>query len=202
MSYTEIYKFKKNGDAQLFDEHRNAHRWAMAIWIIMEELYLPSYIPEWAKSLPASMKKEAYSRNGGTGDDSIKEIWNIYKDPNVSKRDKLVLGSTFDEVIILKENLAELIEAYRDFGKETNGLKIKAYDNNEWSSGCEEIASILEEILNDEDAIAIAFGISLSSNQWTYGEENEETGEYSPYNILKHDNHWDLFESFKENASN
>jgi hypothetical protein len=198
MSYTEVYRFKKNGEAQLFDEHRNAHRWAMAIWIIMEELYLPVYIPEWAKGLPASMKKEAYSRSGGLDGDAIKEIWNIYKDPNVPKRDKLVLGSTFDEVIILKENLAELIQAYRDFGKETNGLKIKAYDNNEWSSGCEEIANILEEALKDEETIAVAFGISLSSNQWSDGSYDEETEEYLPYNILTQDNHWNLFEDFKE----
>jgi hypothetical protein len=37
MSYTEIYAFNKNAQAEFYGEVKNAHRGAMAIWSFFEQ---------------------------------------------------------------------------------------------------------------------------------------------------------------------
>ena len=49
MSYTELYAFDKTGKAKLFGTVHNAWRGAMRVWRIMEERYLPLYIPDFVK---------------------------------------------------------------------------------------------------------------------------------------------------------
>src|SRR5471030_521794 len=98
MSYTEIFKFNKQGDAKAIGETKNAFRGAMAVWGIMDERYLPPFFPDWTKGI-IMPTKERYSR--ANDQQAIKEIWKLADDPKVSMIDKIVLGSTFDNAIVL-----------------------------------------------------------------------------------------------------
>lgn len=183
MSYTEIYKFKKSGKAEFLGETKNAWRGAMAIWNILDEKYLPPFIPEWAKNLQKDLDKKYYRSHDFAGK-AIKEVWDLFKSESVSETDKIVLGSTFDNVIVLKNDLPKLIEAFRNFKGQTS-LK--------------EQADILEKALKeDKNLIAIAWNqTSINSSKWIDTGKYTKTDNPIPYNILKDTEHWNLFESEK-----
>lgn len=186
MSYTEIFKFNKTGNAEPVNEVKNSWRGAMAVWNIMDERYLPSFVPEWAKisSMPLS---EKYYRT--SDQEKIKEIWALADDPKVSEIDKIVLGSTFDNVIVLKENLPLLVKAFREF---------------EGNTSLKEQADIIEEALKeDSELLAISWNqTSVNEDCWrNFGGRTEED-EDIPYNILTMiDRHWELFEDLKKNEN-
>jgi hypothetical protein len=181
MSYTEIYKFKKDGDAQCFAEVKNSWRGAMAVWSHVEKRYLPKFIPSWAFG---DYSRE-YSRTSDMMGGSIKEIWELASSDKVSEIDKIVLASTFDNVVVMKDDIPKLIEAFRTFEGETS-LK--------------EQADLIEDAYkNDDDLIAISWNqTSVNGDAWISDETAiDEDGDeiYLPYNLLNHKKHWNLFES-------
>jgi len=193
MSYTEINIIKKNGDCESYDEIRNSWRGAMAIWLRMEEKYLPEFIPDWAKRMPQFLydeegkPKKFYRMHQAPMDgvDKGKEIWELFNSDKVSRIDKIVLGSTFDRAVVMKENLLELIEAFENFDAVTS-LK--------------EQAEILKQIYNEEEAIGVCWNqTSVCQNRWTSYElvENDEDSDWMPYNIFQHDKHFNLFDDLK-----
>jgi hypothetical protein len=179
MSSTELYKFKKDGTATYFAETKNAFRGASAIWDIIEKRYLPKYIPSWATNA-----KDEYSRTSDYSNrEAMNEIWGLFYSDNVSGTDIIVLGSTFDNVIVMKEDMQKVIIAFREFEGETS-LK--------------EQADLIEEAYNtDEDLIAIAWNqTSVNSDAWMSSEliVTDDDEYYLPYNMFKHEGHWNLFE--------
>ena len=181
MSYTEIYKFKKDGNAECFAEVKNAFRGAMSVWRIIEKKYLPPYIPTWA----IGDTPQEYSRASDFTGNGLKEVWGLFDAGKLSKVDKIVLGSTFDNVVVMRDDLPELCEAFRAFDGETS-LK-------------EQAEKIFCELQNDDSFLAIAWNqTSVNGDAWESDETGlDEDGEeiYLPYNLLKHDKHWNLFES-------
>jgi len=182
MSYTEIYKFKNNGDSESIGHTQNAFRSAMAIWCCLEEKYLPPYIPSFIL-IPEPGKR--YYRSMDMIGPGLKEVWGLFDKKNVSFLDKIVLGTTFDNVIVLKENIPQVLDAFRTFERDTS-LK--------------EQADIIEkELTTDDDLIGIAWHqTSVSGDKWSLGWYNDTTEEYDPYNILKQTEHWNLFDDLKE----
>jgi hypothetical protein len=182
MSYTELFKFKKNGDAEDLGEVHNAWRGAMAVWKIMEDRYLPPYMPEWARGDTS----KTYSRTSGFGEDNpLKEVWALGTREDVSEVDKIAMGTTYDNVIVSRENIQKVIDSFNAFEGETS---------------LPEQAKLLEEALKDEDMIAVSWNqTSVCGDNWTnIGGYNEEEDEYTPYNILKQDEHWELFQEDEE----
>lgn len=174
MSYTEIYKFKKDGDAECFAEMRNAFRGAMAVWETIEKRYLPKHKPSW------SPDNEDYSRVTDMRGNGLKEVWALFDGDKISETDKIVLGSTFDNVVVMKDHIPELIEAFRAFEGDTS-LK--------------EQADLIESAYQtDEDLIAIAWNqTSVNSDAWEADEvKTDEDGEeyYPSYNLFRQDKHW------------
>lgn len=182
MSYTEIYKFKKDGNATLFAEIQNAWRGAMSIWNILDKKYLPPYVPDWAVRLKMNEPgKEFYRMHDPTNEEGRKEVWGIYYKEGVSQTDKIVIGSTFDNVIVMREDIPKLVEAFRNFEGETS-LK--------------EQADVIEKLFNnDEDMLGISWNqTSVNADAWSILEDDKA----QPYNILKNDKHWNLFEDLKQ----
>jgi hypothetical protein len=178
MSYTEIYKFKKNGDAECFGEIKNAWLGAMAVWNFLDKKYLPKYIPDFAQILGETDK--GYYRSSDFRTDAIKEVWALSLNDGVSKMDKICLLSTFEDVIVLKENLPELLEAFRKFEGET--------------SLTEQANAIEDELINDPELLAIAWNqTSVTGIAWV-SEELDRHGNHTPYNILNSNKHWSLFD--------
>jgi hypothetical protein len=181
MSYTEIYKFKKNGEAQCLAEVKNAFRGAMSIWQILENKYLPKYKPSW------SFGHSDYSRITDFMGGGIKEIWSLFDGNKISYTDRLVLGTTFDNVVVMKEYIPEIIKSFREF---------------EGGTSLKEQADLIEYAYKtDDDLIAIAWnqtsvnGDAWESDELSINEDGEEY--YPPYNLLKQSDHWDLFEDLK-----
>jgi len=177
MSYTELYTFDKEGNAKDLGEIQNSWRGAMAIWNILDKRYLPKFIPEWAKVTKEYLVKDYYR---SSDPEKIKEIWNLYKDEKISETDKIVLASTFDNVVVKKENINRLIKAFREFEGETS---------------LSEQADMIESVVNDPDVIAIAWNqTSVMADNWVSYEWNEEKEESICYNLNDMNKHWFLFE--------
>jgi hypothetical protein len=181
MSYTEIYKFNKDGTAEDIGEVRNAFRGAMAVWNSLEKKYLPKYVPEWAKHKNESADKE-YSRMSGADQEAQKEIWDIVKHPDITETHKIAMNTTFDNVVVKRKNLKKLIKAFREF---------------EFETSLKEQADLIEVAMeNDPDMLGIAWNqTSVNGDTWTNsGGYDEETEESIPYNLLKEEKHWFLFD--------
>lgn len=184
MSYTEIYKFKNDGNAVMIAEVKNAFRGAMAVWGVVEEKYLPPLPkPNWMNQ--SDYNERGYSRCSASlgGANSLKEVWDLFNGDKLSEVDKIVLGSTFDNVVVMKNDLHKLVKAFREFGGETS-LK--------------EQADVLEKCLSDDDLLAVGWNqTSVNADSWTSDElGKDEEGEQVilPYNINTMDKHWSLFE--------
>lgn len=179
MSYTEVFGFNKNGDAYSIGEIKNAFRGAMAVWTIVEKKYLPPWKPEWALS-----DDEEYSRVSDMNGKGFEEIWALADSEKLTEVDRIVLKSTFDNVLVMKKDIKKLLECFRAFEGETS-LK--------------EQADMIEYHLVEHDPEAIAWnGTSVNSDNWcNYGGEDENE-EPIPYNLNAGDRHWDLFEDPKE----
>ena len=193
MCYTEIFGFDKEGIAYKKAEIRNAWRGGMAVWEILEERYLPPYIPEYIIHCkwyyPNMDYDEIVSRNGFkpvrtlslSDDKGMREVWNLYENDNVSDTDKIALATTFDRVVVKKEYFQQIIDAFESFEGETS-LK--------------EQTSVIREMLSDDNCIAVGWNqTSVNGDTWAnYGGYDEETDECIPYNLHSMDKHWFLFE--------
>ena len=181
MSYTEIYKFKKDGDAEEIGEVKNAFRGAMAICTHLEKKYLPKFIPEWAKSIGEDLTKD-YSRISSMKQEDMKEVWDIIKHPYITDTHKIAMNSTFDNVVVKRENLEKLVLAFREF---------------EFETSLKEQADLIEEALKDDpDLLGLGWNqTSVNGDTWANsGEYNEETEEHASYNLLKEKKHWFMFD--------
>jgi hypothetical protein len=122
MSYTEIYEFNKNGKIINVSEIQNAWRGAMAIWGIIEKKYLkPLPKPIWM--LDRDYNTRGYSRCDMiyTGNDSpMHEIWNCFDSDEISEIDRIVLGTTFDNILVKYKNINRVIDAFIKFEGETS----------------------------------------------------------------------------------
>lgn len=179
MSYTEIFKFKKDGNAAHLGEVRNAFRGAMAIWVHLEKKYLPPYRPEWAKFWGDD--ERSYSRVSSINNDEMQKIWDLVRDERLSESERISLVSTFDNLVVNREHIPTVVNCFREFEAETS-LKEQA-----------DIIELAYE--NDPDLIAIGWNQnSVNGDTWmNKGGRNEETDEEIPYNILTMNDHWSPF---------
>lgn len=176
MSATELFYFDENGNACCLGEIRNAFRGAMAVWKILEEKYLPPYKPAWGTN------SDNHSRVAMMFDsNAMKDIWDLFKRSDVTTDDKIVLGSTFDQVTVLAADIPRLISAFKEFDE--------CYPSK---SNIGEQASMLEELLKGKEGFTgVAWNQTSVNNAWVF--DYDEDGEI-PYNILTGEKHWDLFE--------
>ena len=189
MSYTEIYAFNQAGNAYLYGEVKNAWAGAVAVWRILEERYLPPYIPKWVKETSwyhpdlsfaeiSSHLGYAPTRLSPYCDQS--EIWNLGQNSDVAIEDRIVLYTTYDKPLVKKEDLPKVIDAFRRFDGQTN-LSAQA--------------DILEKAYNDPDVIAIGWNqTSISADHWgNYGGYDEVNDCSIPYNCLTGTDHFWIF---------
>jgi len=181
MSSTQLYKFTKEGEAECFGEVRNSFRGAMTVWNILDERYLPPFTPSWAIG---DEPGKTYHRSSDMFGGGLKEVWALANGEDITKIDKIVLASTFDNVTVKKENIPELIEAFRAFEGECT---IK-----------EQADLIEEELKNNPDLIAIAWNqTSVNCDTWdsdVMGKDEYGDDYYPPYNILTEEKHWSMFD--------
>lgn len=196
MSCTEIYAFKRNGEAVHFADVTNAWRGGMAVWRTMEERHLPQYIPNFIKDCwwyhpnitAAEMEmhlRYVPSRVSVVERDAMQGIWQLANNKDVSLHERIVLFTTFDNCLVKKENLPKVIEAFYNFGGDTS---------------LPEQASVLELISDSDEYIAVGWNqTSVNGDTWDImGGYDPETEENLPYNCLTMDEHYWLFDELDE----
>ncbi|ENR6356160.1 hypothetical protein ACEWL8_001976 [Listeria monocytogenes] len=160
MSSTNIHVVRANGDVEIYAEVKNSFAGAMHVWNSLNAKY------DFRDNLFTEFKKTFSSFNKG-----------VYED-----FENVVLGSTFDNVIVKKEDIQLLITAYEKYIDEFDGSNLGLQ------------IEIFRQIENEADAIGIAWcQTSVCDDLWDFGYD-EEKDELIPYNIYKGDNHWFLFD--------
>lgn len=98
MSYTEIYAVTKKGNPIFIGEAKNSHLGAMWIWVKLFDKYIKN-------------NEKKYFNN------HWQEIWDLVKNNKLSIYEKIVLVSTFDQFILLKEELDLFLKCLNKFNK-------------------------------------------------------------------------------------
>ncbi|EJG7554940.1 hypothetical protein [Listeria monocytogenes] len=161
MSSTNIHVVRANGDVEIYAEVKNSFAGAMKVWNSLNAKY------DFRDNLFTEFKKTFSSFNKG-----------VYED-----FENVVLGSTFDNVIVKKEDIQLLIAAYEKYIDEFDGSNLGLQ------------IEIFRQIENKADAIGIAWcQTSVCDDLWDFGYD-EEKDELIPYNIYKGDDHWFLFDN-------
>lgn len=194
MSYTTIYAFDAKGNSQSYATFRNSWRFCPVIWKYFEDKYLPPLRPDYIPKHIADSDVERFlgykpSRTlslpkGPNFDDfsDQQEIWNLAGDINIPLNERIVLCSTFDNMIVRIDEVDRVIAAFREFEGET-------------SLG--EQADILERIKNEEKYIAVAWHqTNLCESPWCVYDEAKE--DYNPYNLNSGSKHHFLFDELEE----
>lgn len=198
MSYTEIYSFDKNGNANAAGEVHNSWRGAMTIWGILEERYLPPFVPEYLKSTnwyrpdmtPDQVEEQLGYKPSRCAppmgnENPIQEIWDLADNTTIPEHERIVLFTTFDNCLLRKENIPKVVAAFRQFGGETS---------------LPEQADILEQLVEEDDCMAVGWNqTSVNGDTWaTSGGYDEETDEGIPYNCMTGDKHYWLFDALSQ----
>ena len=193
MSYTEIFAFNKDGLCCEEYAIKNAWAGAMAVWGILEEKYLPPYRPRY---VPEGMSMDEFAQRFGFKPSRLSiglaterenpaiEIWNLFENKAVSLNNRIVLGTTFDHVLVRRAEIVKVIDAFRSFAGKTN-LK--------------EQADILNEIMKNEEISAVGWNqTSVNADTWmTAGGLSDNDEGRLPYNYQKQDDHWWLFDELE-----
>lgn len=186
MSSTVIVGFDKTGT--LLEEEvgaiHNSWRGAPVIWRYFEEKYLEPWFPDYiseeekAKGIDVFEQRHGYrpSRLLRFSDNSLDEICELAYNPDIPEDERIVLITTFDKVLVRKEEIPCVIEAFRNFPEETS---------------LPEQADILEMAYNDSDIVAVGWiQTTVCCDMWCggYDEDNDEEIPYN-FNVNK-EHHW------------
>ena len=157
MSYTEIYGALTDGEVAFIGEAKNAWLGAMHVW---------------------SELSKKYGIEGGLFG-GFTDLWKLADTGKLEDFENIVLKSTFDNVVVKKEDIPNLLKAFDQ------------YDKTYPKSNLKEQAEIIKEYALENDVMtAVCWNqTSVNGNPWTDGYD-EEADEEIPYNILKGDRHW------------
>lgn len=127
------------------------------------------------------------------------EIWKWFCKGKIKAHYDIVMGFTFDHVIVYKEDIPKLINAFNKFMQECPSESMKEH------------IDILNEIQND-DIVGVTWQqTSVSEPLWEINpmweindddEYDEDLDVTTPYNINTGNKHWDLFEHLNMKEKN
>lgn len=114
MASTEIYVIRKDRSADLYDSVPKAMGGALLMWQNLEKKYLPSYTDsDNAKFFDWLKERWGYVHRFAYGEKAMREIWELWDNPNVSEDDKIILATTFDQTYIERDLLPRVSDLYR-----------------------------------------------------------------------------------------
>jgi len=178
MSVMTMYKVPEKGEVEEVKTFRNSTIFGMVIWVEMCERYFHD---------------RSWYTHGESG-----ALWKLAKDPRVSETDRIVLATTFDRVMVKKENFPRLIEAMKKWA-----------DVNDGYNHIGGVIECLEELQQDNSCHAVCWWLTSSSdNPWKVRDYDEEDEYDDPhyYDISKADTkencyHWFLFDELDKKAA-
>jgi hypothetical protein len=165
MSYTEMYVAFEDGDFHLESEFKNAHGGAMFVWDVLIDKY--------------KVPGEKYSF--GNEEDAFKNLWNL-PDETFRAWEHNTLKSTYDNVCVLREHMLVLADSLDMFEE---ALK----PPNRVCSLKDQARAIREHHKNGARALAWNQTSVCGDPLWR-GEYDEESEEYTPFNLDTGEGHW------------
>ncbi len=182
MSATYLYTVSPNGPLTLHEEFRNSHRGAMWIWMRLRERFHPDHI--WPENAPYD---DPRVKEASKWIMKYDDIWALSKDSRLCRNEKIVLMSTYDNVMVKRKNFEELVAAFRWF------VENYKKDNPEEASSLLEQANVIEKFKDNKKIYAICWNqTSVNGDAWiTYIPKKDE---HRSYNIKKDKGHWFLFD--------
>lgn len=169
MSYTTLFKVPERGEIEEYAEFENSWLGAYTVWTEMAKRYL-----DW-DVLPMSRE----------GD--MKPLWDLTKADRVLLNDRIVLATTFDQVMVRRENLAVVVAAMADFAQRHKPGHLPQQ------------AEALRVLAADESCYAVCWNqTGVNGDAWREPSgEMDEYGDdevYRMYDLAKDTNHWFLFD--------
>jgi hypothetical protein len=165
MSDTILFVILKNGDVKEYAEFENAHRGAYLIW----DFFCETYFHESASNIMATFPKE---------NDRSKEVWGLWRSPAVPEHRRIVMASTFDGIMVKKEDLGKLACAFDTMAKEM-----------EDPGHLPEQAKVIRSLQSRDDIIGICWNqTSVNSDVWRkfpVNDDDENDESTRPFNIFK-----------------
>lgn len=164
MSYTTLYLVPSVGEIKTFREFRNAFRGAWLVWTTMSEQYL------------------GQDAIGYMLADNMQPIWDLHANLKVPEAHRLVMMSTFDTVMVKRENLLRLAEAFDQYAKD--------FDD---PGHIPDEANALRELAEHPDCVAVCWS---SADVWSVKLE-DGTDESRAYDVSLDNDHWFLFDEWE-----
>ncbi len=110
-------------------------------------------------------------------------VWQKLNEKYYEPFEDIVFGSTFDYVIVMKEDFPLLIASFKDY--------FERYPDSSFS----EQAEIIKAMEKDDNIIGVAWcQTSIVDGLWDVEEEDD----IIPYNIFKGTRHWNLFKKISK----
>lgn len=135
-------------------------------WVIWEEL-----------------TKKYRCKDGGFGGGKFRDLWTQCTAGKLNDEDTITCLFTLDWVWVKKENAVQLAENLLVFAR--------VHDTPHYTLHV--AAGILKDASKDDNIIGVAFNMS-SVGEGLWYRHSDEADEYVPYNVLKGNDHWELFE--------
>lgn len=164
MSSTELYAVNNKGDVVLYDRVKNSWLGAMHVWNSLNDKYFL----------------------GDSLFEGFNKTWGYFGKVFYETYEDIILGSTFDYVLVRKDEFDRLIESFQ-----------KYFEENRDSNFGKQI-EILKQMKEDENVVAVGWCQTSVSNEHWNGPYDEDKDEFEPYNINKGDKHWFLFEDLED----
>lgn len=163
MSYTELYKVCKDGHVESYAEFRNSHRGASLVWMQMSRRYLG---------------RDANLLN-------MEPVWDLWRNQSVPLADRIVMASTFDNVMVRRTEFKRLCDAIAEYCQRIDGGTLP------------EQAQAITQLLDDDDCIAVCWNqtsVNADGTWWVYDDDEDDDDDGRAYNINADHDHWYLFD--------
>lgn len=158
MSYMEIVKLRDDKTFESAGQVQNASKHQQVVWNYFAKKFLGWDFFNVHSSLVEQQK-----------------LWDLFEDERLTINERIVLGSTYDYVLVKKEHIPLVIDAFKTFENESNLL---------------EQVDILVSAFNDDNCVAIGWQSSI-------------TDIWDNYDIYTEKKHWSLLDEIDaiQNAS-
>lgn len=179
MSRTEIYAVVEDGNIEFEAEISNSYRGAMHVWTALAVKY----------GLVKPGEEGYLLIRPGLMD----QVWKLRDDERLSWWERVVLLSTFDKVVILRDDLPRAIEAFRAWA----GANVIINTN-----GAQEASSIGAQGLTFKRMLERGFRgacfnqTSVCANPWWVYDNSGDEEEGRPFNIDRDTEWWSLFDEY------
>ncbi|RPJ40055.1 MAG: hypothetical protein EHM35_00165 [Planctomycetaceae bacterium] len=167
MSRTTIYLVPKSGPVRVFREFSNAFRGAWLVWDSMAKRYLGLDAVEYMIA------------------DNLQPVWDLWKDRAVPEAHRIVMASTFDAVMVKRENLERLAAAFDQYAMDfADPGHIPAE------------AAAVRELAGMDECFAVCWQqTSVSADVWRVW--MPEVEDSRPYDVSIDNEHWFLFDALE-----